>query len=209
MFKTTDHSLANFMIFLATVGLLTPFWLYGEISAYFYRKGTPERKSSFRQKSIFQRRKIFFIWLVSSISLLIVWVLLVAFKSCSNIDVTLMDPHGFPKKDGECKYTKTSICFHELLNNMDWFLYDDVGTCNHERFDDMDSTLVRKRMEETLPGSTIAAWPLWDSYRSRGYQYPEYLYALFYFQDLQYKYVRGVTQEEVESGPEEVYIDFN
>jgi hypothetical protein len=73
----------------------------------------------------------------------------------------------------------------------------------------MDNTPIQKLIDDTKPGSHILAWPLWDSYKSKGYKYPQYLYGLFFFQDLQYKYARGVSEEEMHAGPEEVYIDLN
>jgi hypothetical protein len=73
-----------------------------------------------------------------------------------------------------------------------------------------DSTLAFELIEKTKPGAKILAWPLASKFKDgKLYTYPDYLYGLYKIQDIQYKHGRGVTKEEMEKGPEEVYLDFS
>lgn len=182
MFKTTDHSAASFYVFVTFAVLTLPVWLYTEISVFLFRKGRSRAKKNMDKKKIkskianfMNNQKVLLIWILSTLLFGVLILYFVVFKSCSNIDVTLMEPHGFPKNDGECQYQKTSVCFHELLKNMDSYLYKDPGSCDNKRFDFMDSSEIRKKIEKTKPGSTIAAWPLWEFYKNHGYEFPTYL----------------------------------
>lgn len=184
MFKPTDHSMASFFMSNIFAGLSIPIWIYIEVSVFLYRMGRKRTVQDLRENrftNFLKRKIVFLIWIPLTITLGYAWVYLVAYTSCRNIDVTLMEPHGFPKNDGECQYLKTDICYHELFQSIDWLLYSDPGSCDNKKYDFMESSEVREMMEKTKPGSTIAAWPLWDSYKKYGYEFPTYLYGLFFF----------------------------
>jgi hypothetical protein len=161
-FSSLDHSLANYLIYLAVIFLCIPPYILIELTRFFsyLDKKFSRTETSFpvnlaqeEERALKEKwarkcteRKFLFGWISFLAVVFSLYVKLKVLTSCKDIGVTLMSHDGGIKNDiGECVHAKTTVCWHELTQNWDYYVYNDPGTCNHPRFDNMDSSIVKKK----------------------------------------------------------------